>query len=100
MRSPDIESESAAHAWRQRHPMYDRRGLRESQLMQFQNGVIDRTTWETYRSPFPSVLKPEVARSPWETLVAMGTINANFAREINEYLEVIPDEGPCSDPVF
>jgi hypothetical protein len=61
--------------------------LRESQWMQFRNGVIDQATWETYRSPIAFVLAPEVTRSLWDTLVAMGTVDADFAREVNELID-------------
>lgn len=59
---------------------------RENQWLQYQNGVIDAATWNTYRSAIPVILATEYGASSWERRSGRGEFDSGFVRNVNELL--------------
>jgi len=64
--------------------------VRENQWLQFQNGVIDEATWDTYRFAIPYVLTTENGRSLWEARSVRGEFDDGFIRNVDELLAESP----------
>ena len=62
---------------------------RENQWLQYQAGVIDATTWLTYRSPLVNVLESEVVRENWRFRAARGEFTDGFVAEVDRILGAI-----------
>ena len=63
---------------------------RESQWLQYQNGVIDETTWYGYREALKTVLSSELTRSWWINRISRGEYDQGFVDNINELLADAP----------
>jgi hypothetical protein len=70
--------------------------MRESHWLQYQNGAIDGTTWNTHVSPVPSVLASELSRSLWAKFSTNGTFDPEFVRIVNEYVAAHPYAAPST----
>ncbi len=70
---------------------------RESQWLQFQNGVLDEVTWRAYRTPLLQVLSREHIRNWWNGSATL-VFDQGFVEHINENLRNIPIEPPLSVP--
>ena len=63
---------------------------RESQWLQYQNGVIDETTWYGYREALKTVLSSELTRSWWLNRISRGEYDQGFVDNVNELLADAP----------
>jgi len=64
--------------------------VRESQWLQYQNGVIDERTWLTYRTPILAVFSNERTRSWWRNRTATGEFDQGFVDSVNQLLRDNP----------
>ena len=62
---------------------------RESYWLQYQNNVIDETTWRSYANPMPNILSLERSRMWWEGMT-VGEFDDGFVAYVNETLSDIP----------
>jgi GNAT superfamily N-acetyltransferase len=63
--------------------------MRENHWLQFQRGVLDEATWQSYRAPLSTVvLNSEVGRGIWET--SRYTFDQKFAASVDELLSETP----------
>lgn len=69
---------------------------RESQWLQYQNGVIDERSWRTYQMAIPAVLSSELMRSWWRNRTARGEFDEGFVAAVNKILDENPPLPPLS----
>ena len=62
---------------------------REYHWYQYQNGVLDETTWRTYQSILPSVLGTKRTRGWWKQ-VGRITLDPKFVKEVDRLIEGQP----------
>ena len=60
---------------------------RESQWLQYQNGVIDERSWRTYQSAILGALSSEFMRSWWRNRAGRGEFDRGFIVAIDKLLE-------------
>ena len=63
---------------------------RENQWLQYQSGVIDKTTWEVYRTPLRNVLLNEPAKSFWRIRSQRSEFAQGFVEDVNQFLSSAP----------
>ena len=63
---------------------------RENDFAQYQRGVLDKATWERYKSSLIAVLSWERNRNFWNNSTANNTFDPDFVREVNRMIEKIP----------
>jgi len=63
---------------------------RENQWLQYQSGVIDKITWEAYRTPLRLILLVEPAKSFWRIRGNSGEFAQGFVEDVNKYLSSAP----------
>ena len=63
--------------------------LRENDFAQFQNGVMDKVTWERYLSSISSFLRYERVRNWWQNIGTVG-YSPDFVKLINNMLVETP----------
>jgi hypothetical protein len=77
---------------------------RENDWIQYQNGVLDRDTWESYRGALVVVIfSSEFGRRVWEQQTASGlTFDSGFVDAINEWVGelTIEDHDPIWEPIL
>ena len=77
---------------------------RENYWIQYQNGVLDRDTWESYRGALVIVIfSSEFGRRVWEQQTASGlTFDSGFVDAINEWVAglTIEDRDPIWEPIL
>jgi hypothetical protein len=59
---------------------------RETHWLQWQNGVIDDTTWETHSSPLGPILSREIVRPWWDVRALSGEFDPEFVSYVNGVL--------------
>ena len=59
---------------------------RESHWLQYQAGVIDETTWSSYRFPLGIVLASDLSRSQWQASVDRGEFAQGFIDDVHTFL--------------
>lgn len=59
---------------------------RESQWLQYQNGVIDERTWTTHRRLLGFLFSNDRARTWWERVSAAGAFDDEFREMVDELL--------------
>ena len=73
--------------------------MRETQWLQYQNGVMDQATWESYRNAIVALLSSDRGRIWWqrsgETQFDLG-----FVAHVDDYLSNIPVSNQNSALVF
>jgi hypothetical protein len=63
---------------------------RENQWLQYQNGVIDETSWSTYQTAIPAVLSTDFMRSWWRNRTARGEFDEGFVAAVDKLLDANP----------
>jgi hypothetical protein len=63
---------------------------REIHWFQYQNGVIDETTWKSYRQPMKHMFCSEMTRAWWRSAKAMSAWDRKFIEHIDDYLAELP----------
>ena len=63
---------------------------RESQWLQYQNGVIDEISWRTYQTALPAVLSTDFMRSWWRNHTARGEFDEAFVAVVDKLLDANP----------
>jgi len=72
--------------------------IRENLWLQYQNGALDKATWESYRNIFVLLLQDDpIMRGYWEALSPF-TMDQGFVREINEALTITRAQPQKTDP--
>ena len=69
---------------------------RENQWLQYQYGVLDKTTWEAYRTPLRYVLLYEPAKSFWRIRSNRGEFAQGFVEDVNQFLSSAPVQSETS----
>lgn len=64
--------------------------MRENNWLQYQNGILDEGTWQTYRRSLPVVLSGRQSRVWWENFGVERLFDAEFVAEVNGLLEGVP----------
>jgi hypothetical protein len=67
---------------------------RENQWLQYQNGVIDQATWNSYRQPIRWVLSYEVTRPWWTARLSTGEFDEQFVANVRDFLSDVPISTP------
>ena len=66
--------------------------MRENSWLQYESGVLDRVTWESYQRSIPQVLGPPRVRTWWKNFVAdRGILNPGFIAMVDELLANTPE---------
>ena len=60
--------------------------VRENHWLQFQNGVIDESTWQAYRTPLRNILVSDHVRSMWRARTERGEFDVSFVADVNKYI--------------
>jgi hypothetical protein len=63
--------------------------MREIQWLQFQNGVLDGTTWEAYRKTIGVILSSDRGRTWWQRSGEV-QFDLNFVTHVDDYLADLP----------
>jgi len=65
--------------------------IRENNWLQYQNGVLDKETWETYRNSIVAMFGNLWGKVWWQNYVVNpGSIDSQFIAEVNELLASKP----------
>jgi hypothetical protein len=59
---------------------------RENHWLQYQAGVIDEATWETYRFPIRLALSSEPGREQWQLRSGRGEFAQGFVDDVNAFI--------------
>jgi hypothetical protein len=63
---------------------------REIQWFQYKSGVIDETTWRSYRNALAALLSSEMTRSWWANISARSPWAPDFVAHMNAHLADVP----------
>jgi len=71
--------------------------IRENNWLQFRNGVLDRETWESYRSSIVAMFGNPRGKAWWQNYaVSPGLFDPDFASEVNSLLVNAPSRDRSS----
>ena len=72
---------------------------RENHWLQYQNGVLDQTTWVSYRGALiPVVFSSKFGRAFWQTDLISASMAPGFLKSINEWVNEL--DLPDADLMF
>ena len=70
--------------------------MRENYWIQYRNGVLDESTWESYKQPLSSVvLDSEFGRNLWRSAAAGSALEPGFRKLMDELLETTKTRKVC-----
>ena len=70
--------------------------MRENYWIQYRNGVLDESTWESYKQPLSSVvLDSEFGRNLWRGVAAGSELEPGFRKLMDELLETTKTRKVC-----
>jgi hypothetical protein len=70
--------------------------MRENYWIQYQNGVLDKSTWESYKEPLRSVIFDSVfGRNLWRDIAAGSGFEPGFRKLMDELLETTKNREVC-----
>jgi hypothetical protein len=65
--------------------------MRENNWLQYQNGVLDEKTWQSYRSSIGAMLGNPNARKFWQNYaIAYEAFDPQFTAHVSELLAILP----------
>ncbi len=65
--------------------------MRENNWLQYQNGVLDEQTWNTYRNAIRALMGNPRARTWWQNYaVGLGMFDSRFTTEVSELIAGVP----------
>ena len=75
---------------------------RENHWLQYENGVLDESTWLSYRNAMiPVIFSSEYGRAVWNEFTLRGRFDQEFVRQINEWvfgLEIVDSDEVLPTP--